>query len=251
VKSSALRMALAVMGVGNADGISATTVGTTLVLGLLARERGLGAQQLRTSMVCSTSHALSEVSIEYEGQADPPVADSMLHGYHALYRLYEAAEGWVFLAAPSLHEWAPLCAALKSYRDLAADARFATAADRRSNDEVLVAELTSVFGSREAAAWEADLLAFDVACIEVAPGPVEANYMDEGSVGDQCGLLTHTTHPMLEEHVRLAPLVRMSRSTGVAGPGCTVGQHTESVLHELGYSDDRLAELRAAAVISA
>ncbi|MCW2685739.1 MAG: caib/baif family protein, partial [Mycobacterium sp.] len=55
--------------------------------------------------------------------------------------------------------------------------------------------------------------------------------------------------PVFGEHRRLAPLYRFSRSRTKAGGGCTIGQHTEAVLQEIGVSAQRIAELGKAGVI--
>jgi crotonobetainyl-CoA:carnitine CoA-transferase CaiB-like acyl-CoA transferase len=239
IKSASMRLVMAVMGVGNADGFASVTAGTALVLGLLARARGAGAHELHTSMLTSASHALSEVNVSYRDRPEVPVADPGLHGFNARYRLYETADGWVFIAAPTDAEAARLAAVLAPY----------AAIDPYATDDELVAVLSALFRTRPATDWEADLIAGRVACAVVAPGPVESNYMDDGRPGQLCGMVTKTWHPILEEHERLAPLVSMSRSGTVAGSGCLVGEHTDAVLTELGYTSETITELRSAGVI--
>jgi crotonobetainyl-CoA:carnitine CoA-transferase CaiB-like acyl-CoA transferase len=56
-------------------------------------------------------------------------------------------------------------------------------------------------------------------------------------------------HPTLEQHPRLVPAWRFSRSACVAGTGPTLGQHTDAVLRELGYDEARIGGLRARGVI--
>jgi crotonobetainyl-CoA:carnitine CoA-transferase CaiB-like acyl-CoA transferase len=227
------------MGVGNADGFAAVTAGTALVLGLLARARGAGAQVMHTSMLTSASHALSEVNVSYLNRPDVPVADPGLHGFGARYRLYEASDGWLFVAAPTDPEATRLAAVLAPHAII----------DPGAADDDLVAALNAIFRTRSAGEWEADLVAGEVACAVVASGPVESNYMDDGRPGQLCGMVTTAVHPTLDEHERMAPLVSMSRSATVAGPGCLIGEHTDAVLAELGYSPERIADLRAAGVI--
>ena len=248
IKPTAMRMALAVMGVGNADGFASVGVGSALLLGLIARQRGAGAQRMLTTMVSTAAHALSEDMVRYDGRSPAPTADPGLHGFHALYRLYPTAEGWVFLASPSPREWRRLTSD-SAMTALAADPRFVTDQDRRDHDADLVEALTEVFATAPAAAWETTLRALDVACVVVAPGPVEVNLIDEGSIGRQSGFVVNTTHPLFDELPRLAPLVRFSRSTAVAGPAGLVGDRTDDVLKSLGYDDERIAKLRAASVI--
>ena len=61
--------------------------------------------------------------------------------------------------------------------------------------------------------------------------------------------LADVEHPVFGAHRRLAPLVRLSATPGVARPACTLGQHTESVLRELGYDEAAIADLARRAVV--
>ncbi|TQM11194.1 CaiB/BaiF CoA transferase family protein [Pseudonocardia kunmingensis] len=243
------RLVYAVMGVGNADGYAAVTVGTALVLGILARKRGHGGQTMLTTMLSTATHALSEETVRYADRGPAPTADPELYGLGALYRLYQAADGWVFLAAPEQHEWERLATVMPG--TWSTDSRLTTADGRREHDAELASALAEWFRQRTAAEWEAELRAADVACVEVVPGPVEGGYLDEGSVGQVSGFVTTCRHGFLGEIPRLAPLVRFSRSATVAGDACAVGEHTLSILGELGYSRRRVEQLLASAVVAA
>jgi crotonobetainyl-CoA:carnitine CoA-transferase CaiB-like acyl-CoA transferase len=251
VKAAIPQILAAVQGVGNSDGLSSVTVGTALMLGLVARARGAGGQKLLTSMLSSTAHALAEATTRWDGQPDPPYADAGAHGFHALYRLYPAREGWVFLAAPSEREWRRLAAALPDGAPLAADPRFASLEARQDHDQALAAELGRRFVTKPAAEWEQALRASDVACVEAAPGPVEAQYMDEGSPGQMSGYVVQAHHPILEDVPRLAPLWMFSRSATCAGDAGLVGQHTRQVLNDFGFGEDEVDELLREGVILA
>src|SRR5690606_24781204 len=170
----------------------------------------------------------------------PPIAtaDAEAHGFNALYRLYPAGQAWVFLAAPSQREWSRLVQALPGANWLASDPRFATAESRTEHDGALAAALGAIFRTRDAATWERELRAADVACVAAGHGPTEAHYIDEGSVGRLHGYVTTANHPILDEVPRLAPLIRFSRSGTVAGDAGLVGQHTAEVLKDFGYSEE-------------
>jgi len=250
IKPASLQLSTAVKGVGNSDGISAVSAASAMMLGLVARQRGAGAQKMLTSMISSTAHCLSEVMVEYEAKPPVPTASAMCFGFSALYRLYPAqGEEWVFLAAPSDREWERLTTALRGGGALAADPRFATRVARQANDESLAGALEAIFRTRPAPEWERDLRAADVACVEAARGPVEANYMDPGSVGEAQDFVTQAKHPILEDIRRLKALMRFSRSTTVAGDAGLVGQDTERVMREVGYSDAEIAALADEGVI--
>jgi crotonobetainyl-CoA:carnitine CoA-transferase CaiB-like acyl-CoA transferase len=238
-----------VMGVANADGYSSVTAGTAMALGLVARARGYGGQNLLTTMLSSMSHAISEDMVRYAGRGQAPTADSEHLGLQPLYRLYEASDGWVFLAAPAEADWAKLGVALAEVPELTQDERFATAEARAENPDALATALESVFRTKAAADWEPLMRAADVACVEVAHGPVDAAFLGPDAIGAAADMVTTCRHSTLDEVPRLKPLVRFSRSATVAGDPCAIGEHTLSILGDLGYSPADIDALAASKVI--
>jgi len=248
VKRAAMQLSMSILSVGNADGFAGVSAAVAMLLGLLARRRGAGGQELMTTMLSSAAHALSEITVEYEGRPVCPAADPGLFGLGALYRLYRCADEWVFLAAPGERDWMRLTAAPEAAA-LFSDPRFQTAQGRAANDEALAERLAGLFAGRAAIDWERDLTAAGVACVVAERGPVAANYVDEGRAGHLCGLLTTGTHPILDEVPRLKPLLTFSRSAGRTGDAGLVGQHTGRVLREFGFTDAEIAALAAERVV--
>jgi len=249
IKAGSIRLtAAAGPSFAQADGVAAVGVATALLLGLVARQRGAGGQSMLTTMLSTAAHALSEDMVEYADRGAIATPDVDLLGLHALYRLYETSDGWVFLAAPEEDDWDALCAFAGPGTGLGEDGRFLTPEDRDRHDDALAGELAALFLTKPAADWERGLSAVDVGCVEVAPAPAEANYLDD-AFGRAHGFVVDAPHPTFGEHPRLAPLAHFSRSRVTAGGGCLLGQHTESVLTELGHTPARIAELRAAGVI--
>ncbi len=232
-----------------ADGISALTAASAMTLGLLVRDRVDAPQEMLTTMLTSTAHALADDMVEYENRPATATADGDLLGYSALYRLYRAADEWVYLAAPSPRDWDALCAALIGMVDLAADARFGDEARRTLNDDVLAEILADVFAGRKAQDWEDELLAADVGCVVAHREPPET-VLQSAEFAGAADMLIEVEHPTFGEHVRLKPHIAFSRSATVAEPGSLAGQHTDAILTELGYSPERIAELRARKVVA-
>ncbi|HEY3189341.1 MAG TPA: CoA transferase, partial [Solirubrobacteraceae bacterium] len=248
IERASIRLAWAAQAPANADGCAALGVATALLLGLLARERtGLG-QEMLTSMLCTTAYAVSDDCVAYAGRVPRPEPDPMLYGMSALYRLYPAREGWVFLACLQAREWPALCRALADRGRLERDPRFTTPDARRRHDAALGAELGEVFRKQTAAEWEQVAAVHDVACVEVAPGPVPTHVLHDACMSEN-GFLVEVEHPTFGRHPRLAPLVHLSRTPGEARPACTVGQHTEAVLRELGFGSDEIDGLAARGVV--
>jgi crotonobetainyl-CoA:carnitine CoA-transferase CaiB-like acyl-CoA transferase len=226
----------------SADGLGSLGAATGLLLGLLTRARGAGAQTMLTTMLSTVAHTLSDDMVEYPGRGVVAAPDGELLGFHALYRLYDTAEGWVFLAAPQAKEWQPLGTALAPYQDLRSDPRFACPASRADADAALAGVLTQIFAKRSAAAWEQDLMAAGVGCVAVTEQLPE-EYLQSAEFGATSGMLTDVEHPTFGEIPRLAPVVRFSRSAVTPGAGCLLGQHTEAILRELGRSEAEIADL--------
>lgn len=248
VKRNAIRMGAASLTVGHSDGFSSLGVSCGLALGLLARQRGAGAQGVITTMMTTHGQVLSEDMIEYEGRPAAPTADSQLFGLGPLYRLYETAEGWVFLAAPSEREWEALVKAMPDSAGLG-DVLFAMPGDRTGAGDELVERLATVFRERTAAEWEAKLTAADVACVEVVEGVSHDILMKPDGLSHQLGMTTKVEHPLFGEHFRLKALVSFDRSATQAGPGVLIGEQTDAVLRDLGFDDEKLADLAEREII--
>jgi crotonobetainyl-CoA:carnitine CoA-transferase CaiB-like acyl-CoA transferase len=241
IKKASLRLNWAAQAPGNADGCSALGVATALLLGLIARERCGVGQQMHTSMLCTTAYALSDDCIDYRDRLPRRDPDPLLYGFGPLYRLYETADGWVFLACPRESEWARLCEVLAEETDRA-EVRMA------ARDERLAATLEDIFRRRPAREWETLLGARGVACVEVADGPV-SRAIFEDTAARAAGFLTAVEHPSFGAHDRLTPLVSLSLSPGRAAPAPLLGAATETVLREIGLDGAAIRALEDKGVI--
>ena len=189
-------------------------------------------------MLSMMAHTLSEDMVEYAGRKEMPTPDADLVGLGVRWRLYETADGWVFLAAPDDDDW-------KELADV-----FALPSVLESDERGLTAALEERIRAKTAAEWERELTARDIACVEVVSGPIEEVVMLGGRLGQTLGIVTDQTHPVIGDYSRLAPMVRFSRTQGVAGPAPMCGEHTDRVLAELGYGDERIRKLRESGVIA-
>jgi crotonobetainyl-CoA:carnitine CoA-transferase CaiB-like acyl-CoA transferase len=248
VKAGAVRLGAANLTVGHADGFSGLGVAIGLLIGLLARELGHGGQAVRTTMLATMSHVLSDDMFDYQGRQPVPVPDRDLYGLHALYRLYQTADGWVFLAAPHNRDWAALVGVVGDDR-LTTDEIFRTGEGRRQHDAELCDVLAAAFWRRTATDWQAAMTEAEVTCVAVATQPSHAVLMDDDGLGRDLGIVTEVEHPLLGRHTRLSPLWSFSRSAGRAEGAPLIGQHTDAVLREIGFSDAELADLRSKGVV--
>jgi crotonobetainyl-CoA:carnitine CoA-transferase CaiB-like acyl-CoA transferase len=229
------------------DGIAAHGVGSALMVALYAQRRGIRIPNLVTTMLGTVQQALVVHNTGYAGRPQIRAGDDAFFGLNALYRMYSAADGFVFLAAPLPREWPALAKAMAPYVDLHADERFASAESRGQHDGVLIQALTPVFATKTKGEWEAELTAQDVGCVEVVESNSELVLQTDPYFA--AGYSVQAYSPIFEEHRRLAPLCRFSRSRSKAEAGCTIGQHTDAVLREIGLDDARIVDLRSREIV--
>jgi crotonobetainyl-CoA:carnitine CoA-transferase CaiB-like acyl-CoA transferase len=197
-------------------------------------------------MMQANAWANADEAYDYGGRPGPAVADADCMGLHALYRLYRAAEGWVFLACLFDAEWQALCAAT-GRADLASDARFATADARRAHDGELAAELTMLFATRPADAWEPMLTAVHVACVRADVD--SGQFFEEHPQAIANQLSVETEGPRVGRYTRHGGIAQFSDSPGRFDHGAFGGEHTLRIMDELGYTPEQVEGLRTKRVI--
>ena len=232
---------------GTADHNTAMVNAVGLVLGLYARERTGKAQYVESTMIAANAYANVDDFYWHEGKQPRPLPDSGGYGLHALYRLYRAKSGWVFLACPFEDEWEALCRTIDR-TDILDDLRFATREIREEHDDALADELARVFAGEDPLYWEQLLTAADVACVKAEDRGMYFFFNEDPHVREN-GLLTQVEAPRYGEFWRYSPVVDFSDSSGRAGPGPLKGQHTRPLLRELGYTDEQIHELKQRKVV--
>jgi crotonobetainyl-CoA:carnitine CoA-transferase CaiB-like acyl-CoA transferase len=220
-----------------------------VAMALWARERTGQGQALETRMMLSNAYTLSEHFIDYPARPARVLPDRDVFGLHALYRLYAASDGWVFVAAAGDREFARLCAVL-GRAELAADALFATPDARAANQAALASELGAVLATRPAAAWEADAIAHGVALVESDRG-VHAAYIFDAPWAEELGFVETTTAGSMGPYRRYGRGVRTACSLPPTSGADEAGSATRHVLASVGYDDEEIDKLLASGVVSA
>ena len=233
---------------GNPDPSTGNVVQNAALLALYARKRFGRGQLVSLSMMGANAYANSDDFLTYKGKPERPPVDADLHGLSALYRLYRAASGWVFLGVVTEGEWAAFCEAA-GRRDLADDARFATREARREHDEALAEELTRLFAERDAAEWEQLLAPAGVGCVQ-ADADVPGTFFADSPQMATNGFDVRAEHAMWGAHQRWGPQVLLRGTPGSYRAGALAGQHTDTLLAEIGYDTEAIRRLREKRVVT-
>ena len=229
------------------DQNTSPVVATAVLLGLRAREITGKGQPVHVTML--NANAWTNADEYFDHANRPPIArpDAEIHGLHALYRLYRAAPGWVFLGCLFQDEWEAFCRAVQR-EELLADPRFSTPEARQANDEALIAEVSAIFAGRAAAEWEELLTGADVGCVQ-ADEALEGDFYADHPHARANDLSVEVEHPHVGKYRRYGGLVEFSLTPGIYRTSIQVGQHTRPLLRELGYDDGQIDDLGTRGVV--
>ncbi len=231
----------------NPDFNSAVTAAAALTMGLYAREKSGEAIELETRMMLSNAMMMSSDFIEYEGRPPRREVDADLNGLGPLYRLYQAAEGWVFVAAPRQRDFERLCAALE-IPEAASDERFATAAGRDSHSDALANALGAAIAKREASDLEADLSERGVACMRADEGPYR-NWLFEQEWAREQGVVVDIAESQDGPYTRYGAPLTNDRPVPLRG-AFPAGGDTRVLLEEVGFSPEEIDGLLESKVVA-
>ena len=232
----------------NPDYNAGLAAAAVIAMALFAREQTGVGQEMETRMMLSNAYTLSEHFIDYPGRPERVFPDHDVLGLAALQRLYPAAEGWVLVVAPGDREFARLAGAI-GRPGLAGDLRFADAGARAAHDAELVRELEAAFATRSAAAWEGDLTAQGVACVEVNTGP-HASYVFDAPWAEPLGFVEVTAPTGFGPYRRYGRAVRAAWDPGASSGADHAGANTREVLAGAGYDADAVDKLLAMGVVA-
>jgi crotonobetainyl-CoA:carnitine CoA-transferase CaiB-like acyl-CoA transferase len=231
---------------GNPDPNTSQAVATSIMLALLARERSGRGQAIEVTMLQGNAWANADEAYDYEGRPPYMLPDAECYGLNALYRLYPAAEGWVFLACVFDREWKAFCNAVNR-PDLMNDARFSTEAARKQHDSELAAEIGKIFAARNSQQWEQLLTAAGVACVQADLST--GRFLEEHPQAAANRMTAEVVSPRYGRYLRHGALIDFSAAPPRLEHGPFPGEHTLSIMRELGYTDEQIAGLRARLVI--
>ena len=220
---------------------SALGVATSLLLGLLARTHTGRGQSIETTMLASSAYVVSSYLTRYAAMPPDLIPDKGQHGLHALYRLYPCSEGWVFLACGREREWSRTAEGLGRPEWLD-DPRFATVEARRHNDEALTAEIAEQLATDTATSWEARL--------QKAGAPMTiVTDVDQATWFEREQRLLPAFHPSFGDYWRTPAKIDFDGFAPNLGPASGIGEHTQAILNEIGYSENDYHELADAGVV--
>ena len=150
-------------------------------------------------------------------------------GAAPVYRLYRAADDWLFIACGNSTFWGKLCIAL-DMPELVSDPRFENAPWGITNfqDRAALYEIIApVIAAKPRAHW---LQLFEESDVPAAPVQGRADFINDPQVAHN-GMRVEIDDPEVGRTVQMGIPIAFSRTPGaIRGPAPDLGQHTQEVL---------------------
>jgi Predicted acyl-CoA transferases/carnitine dehydratase len=252
------------VGVAISDVVSGLFGAVSVLAGLLARERGAGAnpdvgtkagvargpaggggQRIDVSLLQSTLAVLVNQAQNALVTGAAPVRRGNAHPSIVPYETFATADGEIAIGVGSERQWARLGPAI-GLPGLATDVRFATNGDRVEHRDALIPILAARFALEPSATW---LDRLDEA--EIPAGPIldlPAAFASPQAIA--LGARVPLEHPKLGGVDQVGiPFELEETPASIRTPPPLLGEHTDAILAELGYSNLQIKRLRAEAVI--
>ena len=212
-----------------------------ILTALLEREVSGRGQWVQSSLLMAGISLLDFQAARYLMEGDVPGQVGNDHPTSMPTSAYTTADGYINVAASGEGMWKRLCPAI-GRPELLARAEFEGAANRARNRKSLNAELNAALSAKRSAEWIPILNAAGVPC-----GPIYS--MDQVFADAQVQHLraaAELKHPLLGDIRVVNQAVGLSRTPATMATATPeIGQHTDEVLAETGYSGSEIADLRA------
>ena len=213
-----------------------------IVSALLRRDKSGIGQHVEATLLDTPISWLTWRAAEYWGTGEVPEPQG---SGRAAYRAFQCADGhWVNIG-PSNRLWPAACQTL-GVPELIEDARFKTPSLRVLNHGELETLFQEQFRKRPSGEW---ICLFQKAGIPVGPIKNVAEILDDPHVQAR-EMVVEVDHPVIGRMKTLGVPVKLSESPGaVTRAAPTLGQHSDEILAELGYTEAEIASLRQSKVI--
>jgi crotonobetainyl-CoA:carnitine CoA-transferase CaiB-like acyl-CoA transferase len=205
---------------------------------------GVG-RHVDVSMLDGLVHLMLYYPIDFLnlGEVSRPVGGR--HDHVAPYGVFEVADGHIVLAVFQGKFWRAYCDVI-GRQDLIANDKFRTAALRLENRETLYSILEPVMLQREREDWVARLTAAEIPCAPIL-GP---HQIAEHPLMEAREMFVDSVHPVAGSVRVSGPVIKqVGRRRRETNPAPLLGEHSEDVLAEIGYSKDEMSELVRSGVV--
>lgn len=233
------------VGVAIGDSLGGIFGAMGILLALFERERNGKGQRVETSLLEGLVAVLGMQAAKYFGTNKRPEPQGNDHPLVAPYGTFKTKDGYMNIAAGNQPMWERMAKAL-GLEHLISDERFVTYGDRIRNRPKLTRLIEERLAEKTTKEWEEILNE-----VGVANGPIL--YVDEVFQDPQVlhqQMLLEVDHPAAGRIKTIGFPIKLSQTPAqVRMPPPLMGQHTEEVLKDLGYSAEESDAMRKEGIV--
>lgn len=216
-----------------------------ILAALRQREQTNRGQSLDISMTESVLALLENPIARYSATGEIPAPLGSRHPTVTPNQAFKAADRWFVVAVGNDDQWVKFCDAI-GRKDLADNPRFAKNPDRNRLRDELETILQDELETRTCAEW---VEIFDAAGIPAAPIHNIADAVNWEQVRAR-GSVWETEHPVAGKTQLIGlPILASAMGNFANDPAPTLGQQTDAILRDLGFSSDDISDLHARGVV--
>jgi len=225
------------LGVAIADVTSGMFAAYGVAMALFARERTGRGQEVDLAMLDTVAALLTYQAGNYFASGKVPARLGNRHPSIVPYETFSASDGDFVLAVGNDDQWRRFCAVA----GLPEDPRFATNRQRVTNYDAVRPFIADRLRTQPRQHWIERLNAAGVPCGSVRN--LQELFADPQIRARQ--MVAEIEHATIGALRVLGVPVKLSDTPGaVRTPPPRLGEHTDAVLHDFGFSDDAIADLR-------
>ncbi len=233
------------LGVAITDMVAGLYCAQGITAALLARERSGEGQRVDIGMLDTTAALLTYQAANWFTTGKTPLRQGNRHATIAPYETFTTADGEIVIAVGNDEIWKRFCPAA-GLPELADDPRFATNKDRMENYQDMRPPIDRVFRTATNAEWIARLNAAGVANGEVRD---IGQMLNDPQLAAR-EMVQTLMHPTIgATRVIGAPIKLSATPASLRSAPPVLGQHTDAVLAEIGYSPADISSLRDTRVV--
>jgi crotonobetainyl-CoA:carnitine CoA-transferase CaiB-like acyl-CoA transferase len=216
-----------------------------ILVALFEREQSGEGQRVETSLLQAQIFMLDFQAARWLMKHEVPGQAGNNHPTSIPTGVFKTADGYINIATTGQKMWTRLCEAISASRLLQA-ADYETSAGRSKHRDRLNAEIDGFLAQKTSAEWIEALNKAGVPC-----GPIysiDAMFADPQV--EHLGIAADVAKEAGKTFQVVGQPVSLSRTPSkIAAPPPELGQHTEEVLHEFGFSAQEIAALRRSKVL--
>ena len=232
-------------GIAIGDILTGTFATNGILSALLAREKTNKGQVVTTSILESVVSALTFQTGMYLATGETPQPVGNHHPMATPTGLFPVKDGYVNIATSTNAMFEKLCSVL-GRPALSAKPEYATKASRRENRDALIKEIEKALANGTKKEWEDKLNAVGVPCGQV----LSVDEVFSHPQVQHLGMLIEMNHPNLGSFKLPGMPVKLESTPGsVRSAPPEVGEHTESIMLELGYTPQNVENFYAQEVL--